>query len=90
MEKVEYYWLEDLVDKIEIDAHLSVSCALSESENDDRTITVFWKFGLKTIVPTGLEKEKDNPRHIQNYIDGILIAIKTQSRCILPCIDNAG
>lgn len=64
MEKVEYYWLEDLVDKIEIGAHLFVSCALSESENYDRTITVFWKFGLKTIVPTGLEKEKDNPRHI--------------------------
>lgn len=64
MEKVDYYWLEDFVDKIEIGTHLSIARTGAATENNDRTITVFWKFGFNTIVPTGIEKEKDAPWYV--------------------------
>ena len=40
---------------------------------DDRTLTVFWKAGLKTTVPTGIVLDKDDPQRLaeryRNYLE---------------------
>lgn len=55
METAEYFWLDDLVDHIEIGRH--------EGE-EDRILTVFWKAGLKTTVSTGITRETELPGYL--------------------------
>jgi DNA invertase Pin-like site-specific DNA recombinase len=69
-QRVDYYWLDDLIEHIEIGAHTALSrkndrlTANGRSHADDCTITVFWKCGLKTVVSSGIDRARDMPQSI--------------------------
>ena len=79
LESVEYHWVDDLIAKIMIGAHsysptqIRRMQAAGEPFVDDRTLTVFWKAGLKTTVPTGIVLDKDDPQRLaeryRNYLE---------------------
>ena len=77
--RVDYYWVDDLIDHIEIGPHCmeSTECLRKEITEgnyvDDRTVSVFWKCGMKTTVFSGIERERDMPQYIAgiycNYLE---------------------
>ena len=60
-EKVDYWWLDDLVKEIRFGQHTApCSEAINQGcEKDDRTISIIWKCGLTTTLPSGI---KGNPK----------------------------
>jgi DNA invertase Pin-like site-specific DNA recombinase len=76
---VEYYWLDELVDRLELGRHTCMPAVMRVLKRkngkiiDDRTLTVYWKCGLKSTVYTGVQKDKDCPQVMvslyQNYLD---------------------
>ncbi len=51
---VEFWWLDDHVERIDFGKHRT---------DDDATITVTWKCGIRQTVPSGVVKPTQNPRH---------------------------
>ena len=74
MKKVDYWWVDDLVDHIEFGKHLRTTKELIALEvkgtpdPDDRSMKVFWKCGLVTTVPSDVFYDSDLPGRIaQRY-----------------------
>ena len=74
MERADFWWIEDMIDHIELGTH-----NLSERERkqmeargaeyeDDRTLTVFWKCGAVTTVSSGVTEDINNPAHIAELV----------------------
>ena len=40
---------------------------------DDRTITIKWRCGLKTTIPSGVTRDSHDPRHKAILWDGYLL-----------------
>lgn len=58
-EKVDYWWLDELVKEIGFGQHIAFDAENEGCEKDDRTISIFWKCGLTTTLPSGI---KGNPK----------------------------
>jgi DNA invertase Pin-like site-specific DNA recombinase/sarcosine oxidase delta subunit len=54
---IEYYWVDRIIDKITFGEHI---------DRDSATLTVHWKFGLETTVPTGVDLKKKDPEVLWN------------------------
>ena len=52
---VEYYWVDDLIDHIDLGLH---------KDKETRTLTVHWRCGLDTTVPTNIDPVKDDPEKL--------------------------
>ena len=69
-ERVDFWWVDDLVDHIEFGAHSKSAmdfrraAALGKKISDDRTMKVFWKCGLITTVMSGVNTDRDHPARI--------------------------
>lgn len=78
-ESIEYWWLDDFVEKIAFGQHshtASEIAAMTENEaaaNDDRTISVYWKCGLVSTMPSGVERDSQDPYHKAILWDGYLL-----------------
>ena len=79
MKKVDYWWVDDLVDHIEFGKHLRTTKELIALEvkgtpdPDDRSMKVYWKCGLVTTVQTigdsiGCEVNAGNAGQIQRVV----------------------
>lgn len=70
MKKVDYWWVDDLVDHIEFGKHIRTTKELIALEvkgtpdPDDRSMKVFWKCGLVTTVPSDVFYDSDLPGRI--------------------------
>jgi hypothetical protein len=72
-EQVDYYWLDDLVDHIEIGAHSNMPSVIAQNGLvDDRTVKVFWKCGLVSTVFSGTRRDKDDPRYVADLHNAYL------------------
>ena len=66
---VEYWWLDDLIDRIEFGKHTYAPTELNAMPEemrriaDDCTLIIYWKFGKKQIVPSGVIRDSQFPRH---------------------------
>jgi len=62
-EKIDYWWLDDLVEEISFGQH---TCTYSElkkaSVTDDRTISIHWRCGLISTVSSGVKYDIHDPR----------------------------
>lgn len=58
-EKVDYWWLDELVKEIQFGQHSIPETMDISPETDDRTIRIIWKCGLTSILPSGI---KGDPR----------------------------
>ncbi len=70
----EYYWMEDLVDHIELGKHTySPSDLRNKPElQSDNVVTVCWKCGMKTVTDTRIVRDADMPWHIADLYKGYL------------------
>ena len=70
MERVDYWWVDDLIDHIEFGAHSKTEreyrrlAALGEQVADDRTMKVFWNCGLITTVSSGVKVDRNHPANV--------------------------
>ena len=70
VDKVDYFWLDDMVDHIELGQHTLTSKKVKEMGKkgepivDDRTMTIYWRYGIKRTISSGVEKDCDNPRYV--------------------------
>ena len=66
--KVDYWWVDDLIDHIEFGKHSHTPTeimrmrALGEDFIDDRVMLIYWKCGIVSTVPTGVNVDRDDPR----------------------------
>lgn len=76
---IDYWWLDEYVAKIEFGQHsyTASDLKLMEPEQakvlDDRTITITWRCGLMTAVPSGVIRDSHDPRHKAKLWDGYLL-----------------
>lgn len=67
MQRVDYWWVDDLIDQIAFGKHskkeieLSRLRAMEEQVEDDRTMKVYWKCGLVTTVLSGVTADCEHP-----------------------------
>ena len=65
--------------KIEFGQHSYTSSDLNLMEEeqrrilDDRTITITWRCGLKTTVPSGVVRDSHDPKHKAKLWDGYVL-----------------
>lgn len=52
---VEYYWVDELIDHIDLGLH---------RDKESRTLTVHWRCGFDTTVPTNIDPVKDDPEKL--------------------------
>jgi len=52
---VEYYWVDELIDHIDLGLH---------KDMETRTLTVHWRCGIVTTVPTNVDPVKDDPEKL--------------------------
>lgn len=52
---VEFYWVDDLIDYIDLGLH---------KDMETRTLTVHWRCGIVTTVPTNVDPVKDDPEKL--------------------------
>jgi DNA invertase Pin-like site-specific DNA recombinase len=52
---VEYYWVDELIDHIDLGLH---------RDKETRTLTVHWRCGFDTTVPTNIDPVKDDPEKL--------------------------
>ena len=68
-DSVDYWWLDDLVGRIEFGCHSYAPTELSampeemRKDADDSTMTIVWKCGLKQTVSTGIIRDSQFPQH---------------------------
>jgi DNA invertase Pin-like site-specific DNA recombinase len=73
MDTIEYYWLDELVEKIIFGRHERTEAEIAAGEEDDRTITLAWRCGIKTTVPSGVNRDSRLPRHRAELWEGYLL-----------------
>lgn len=52
-ERIDFWWLDDLVEQISFGQHTCIN---------DRTISIHWRCGLMSTLPTGVKEGKNDPR----------------------------
>ena len=77
-DEIDYWWLDDLVEKIEFGQHSYTASDLklmgdAAEAVDDRTITITWRCGLTTTVPSGVVRDSHDPRHKAKLWDGFVL-----------------
>ena len=78
MKRVDFWWVDDLIDHIEFGAHSRTEreyrrlVALGENFTDDRTMKVFWKCGLITTVMSGVDADREHPAMIAGLYNSYL------------------
>ena len=66
-DKVDYWWVDELIDHIEFGKHtlspreIMRRQILGTAEADDRVMKVFWRCGVITVVPSGVVSDRDDP-----------------------------
>ena len=69
-DRVDYWWVDDLIDHIAFGAHsitqreLARKIALGEDAKDDRIMQIYWRCGLVSTVMSGIKRDKDHPRYV--------------------------
>lgn len=70
MKRVDYWWVDELVDHIEFGKHykttkeLAAQAAKGTPDIEDRIMKVYWRCGLVTTVPSGVNDDTEFPRRV--------------------------
>ena len=77
---VHYWWLDEFVKSIVFGQHSRTSTEVAEFKKlfpdqdiDDRTIQISWKCGLVSVMPSGVVKDRHNPRFRAKLWDAYLL-----------------
>lgn len=61
-EKIDYWWLDELIEQISFGQHRRTTAELKKMGDkaaaiDDRTISIYWRCGLVSTVPSGVKSD---------------------------------
>ena len=77
--QLDYYWLDELIDHITLGKHtysqteLERMTPMERKRNDDRTLTIHWRCGIKTKVSSGVIRDSAHPKHIAQLWDAFVL-----------------
>lgn len=77
--QLEYFWMDNLIDHMELGKHtfneseLKAMEGTKRIEKDDRTLSIYWRCGIKTTVSSGVKRDSQHPRHIAKLWDGFVL-----------------
>lgn len=69
---LEYFWMDDLIEKVVPGKHTTKPMVAKMLKakggyvEDDRTINIYWRCGIRTTVFSGMHKDKDMPQCVQS------------------------
>lgn len=74
-ERIDFWWLDELVEQISFGQH---TCTCSElkkktSVSDDRTISIHWRCGLVSTLPSGVKYDIHDPRRRAEQWDAFIL-----------------
>ena len=96
---IDYWWLDDFIAKIEFGKHSHTAREIAKFERmvvrrekniDDRTICISWKCGLETTVPSGVERNSQDPHHRAELWDAYVMRNPTIYPELVEEIRRAG
>ena len=73
--RVDYWWVDELVDHIEFGNHTVLPTetmrmkASGREFEDDRTMKVFWKCGMVSVVASGIVRDCDQPQYVAALVN---------------------
>ena len=77
---VHYWWLDEFVKSIVFGQHTRTASEVADFKKlfpnqdiDDRTIQISWKCGLVSVMPSGVVKDRHNPRYRAKLWDAYLL-----------------
>lgn len=79
MEGIHYWWLDELVASITLGRHTYTATQLDGmpadlmDKADDRTVTIHWRCGLETTLPSGVIRDSHDPRHKAQLWDAFIL-----------------
>ena len=76
--KIDYWWLDDLIERIDFGLHSHTASELKKGGIDDRTISIHWKCGSVTTLSSGVLRDSQDPRHKAELWDAYLLRYPSQ------------
>lgn len=76
--KIDYWWLDDLVESISFGLHSHNATELKKGGIDDRTISIHWRCGIVTTVSSGVLRDSQHPRYRAELWDAYLLRYPEQ------------
>lgn len=76
--KLDYWWLDDLVESISFGLHSHTASELKNGGIDDRTVSVHWKCGIITTLSSGVLRDSQDPRHKAELWNAYLLRYPSQ------------
>jgi len=76
--KIDYWWLDDLVERIDFGLHSHTATELKKGGIDDRTLSIHWKCGIVTTSSSGVIRDSQDPRHKAELWDAYLLRYPKQ------------
>lgn len=76
-EKIDFWWLDDLIEQISFGQHTCTHAELKKEKaslTDDRTISVHWRCGLVTTLPSGVKYDIHDPRRRAEQWDAYILS----------------
>jgi hypothetical protein len=76
---VDYWWLDELVASISFGEHTYPATQLAQmppevrKNADDRTVTIHWRCGIATVMPSGVVRDSHHPRHKAELWDNYIL-----------------
>lgn len=71
--RIEYWWLDDLVESINFGLHSHTTTELKNGGVDDRTVSIHWKCGIISTLSSGVVRDSQDPRHKAELWDAFLL-----------------
>ena len=74
-DKVDYWWVDELIDHIELGAHTVLPSdaarmkAAGREFRDDRILKVFWRCGMVSTVMSGITRDCDQPQYVASLVN---------------------
>lgn len=76
--KIDYWWLDDLVESIRFGLHSHNATELKKGGIDDRTVSIRWRCGIVTTLSSGVLRDSQDPRHKAELWDAYLLRYPEQ------------
>ena len=76
--KIDYWWMDDLIERIDFGFHSHTDSELKKGGIDDRTVSIHWKCGIITTLSSGVLRDSQDPRHKAELWDAYLLRYPSQ------------
>ena len=72
-DRIDFWWLDDLVREITFGRH-SYTESKKQDAADNRTVSIHWRCGVVTTVPSGVRIDSQDPRRRAEVWDAFILS----------------